>query len=407
MTSDGAGTASDDDQALAVAATRILEPDIGTLLHPSDYVRITLDFYEAVFPTQFFWEGGGSQDVAVLFASQFVAGVGRVFVALFGSPHNIRALQLSAIYTGRTPSDARGLYEILRRTIEPEKGDLDVSPRFLPHDLNGEDDLARAAEIAHMAALVVFGLGRPAPARRLQVLAEVGQPADNIHLPPSGSGGPSGDYDRVLVGAPLWAGVPEAEPAPFLVLPELVIERQLWPSLEEVAYQQALDWRTSEKPLSIPDDLASPTDTVWTAFAGWFVDFAIRAGQTERDMMGDRRKGFVEYVQGLLRGSRNDGHKEVALGPAGVTVSQAGRRDRLYSRAPQDHLLVCRDGNVFEVSQWEDGSVYYQPPSGAPHELGPREEPESISSERRLEMVPLMWGHVVLWRTRPHWGVWD
>ncbi len=104
----------------AVKVTKIVRPRTGSLQLPNDYIRMTLDFHVATFDVPFAWENRSTQRVSTIFTSQFVPGWGRVFVALFGSPHNILARMEKETYSGGTPSDADGLYEIFNDTREPE-----------------------------------------------------------------------------------------------------------------------------------------------------------------------------------------------------------------------------------------------------------------------------------------------
>jgi hypothetical protein len=83
--------------------------------------------------------------VSTLFASQWVKGVGRVFVALFGSPHNILAnMEPEQYFTGRVPSNANGLYRIIDSMREPDE--MQLLPRTLTHERyeNDVDDVRRA-----------------------------------------------------------------------------------------------------------------------------------------------------------------------------------------------------------------------------------------------------------------------
>ena len=199
-------------------ATKAVEGNTGSLTDPKEYVHDTLNMVAGSFPVLMGWDRGTDKHVAGFCASQWVDGIGRVFVALFGSVHNY--LDYSKVEREATgewyPSSIEGLYQLLAETVEPE--DAGVSPQWLQEDRDFDDD-----ERCRMAARILFGMRLP-PAQDLEFLAQIFirrrgfdleafVPEDAPHaadaIPP---------YALVLIGTPIW--VAKQIPKTYLEAPE-------------------------------------------------------------------------------------------------------------------------------------------------------------------------------------------
>lgn len=168
VTFEGAGTRTVPDYA--VRATECVRHETGTLERPDRFIRMTLNYaHIATWELPFGWPDNSQQRVSTLYTTELVRGIGRVFVALFGSPHNILAnMEPEEYLTGRVPSSAHGLYRIIDAMREP--GEVQLRPEVVTEErfLNDVD----AEYMASLAAGVVYGLHDPLPAQRLEVLAE-------------------------------------------------------------------------------------------------------------------------------------------------------------------------------------------------------------------------------------------
>jgi hypothetical protein len=394
----------------AVHATRLLEasPGVGTLDQPGEYVRMTLNFHMAEIEILRGSDGPRRFRAATLFARGYVGGVGRVFVALFGSRHNILDHDRPEEYvSGPVPSDALGLYQLLHSVREPE--DLQVSSSLLHHAAETDcEPLSRAAS----AALIIFGLSEPTIARPTEVLAQLHiEPVRGQKRPVRQYGDTDpGRYDLILLGTAIWAGKPGALPPPYLASDVTFERRAVWDYLEEEVDRQAVGARSGGF-LHVPQELQQPDEAVWRHYASWFVDWARRSGQIEMTMEASPEPPGL--LSRIFR-SREEQPPFVLTPFKGVFISGKSLRSAWGGRGDQDRgLLLTDDGSLFPVMLFRRGTsgllfsagteeprCLYWPEHGQP-KWGPQPHPrpgEAVEVERAARRD--MWRLAVHWRRR-------
>jgi hypothetical protein len=359
----------------AVKATKLVRRSTGTLAMPDDYIRMTLDFHIATFNVPFAWREGTTQRVASLFANEYVPGIGRVFVALFGSPHSILASMAEESYTGRTPSDADGLYRILHDTREPE--DVQLRQATL-------DDPAEAAysdlERADLAAQVICCLRDPLPARPLDVLAKADVVVRGHTLDYATSLGIP--HDLIIIGAALWAGTPARRPDPLVISSAPAGDVRLWPVFETALFEFLCERRSGGRPVVPPEVLGSET---WCAYASWFVNLGHRLGQPVSEMMALRWPGRLDPRRYLSRGWR-DSYNPRPIGRTGYALRVGQTR----------FVLVTATGEAFPVRQPD--CVYW--PDESHRWLESRKKPDTVATNLMRTVRLAMWEQATDWRGR-------
>jgi hypothetical protein len=193
---------------LAREATKVVANRTGSIGNPNQYLRASLELHACGFNLFGGWERETNVDVAGFCASQWVDGVGRVFVALFGSLHNFIGYQRGEREaTGWSPSDAYGLYQLLADVLEPE--DPRIRSTMLENDRTHDDDYR-----CRSAATIFYGIRLP-PAEPLEFLAETFIVKRDFHLQLRDPRLPTDPpYDVVVVGTPIW--VAKVFPREFL-----------------------------------------------------------------------------------------------------------------------------------------------------------------------------------------------
>lgn len=184
---------------LAHRATAAVSQNTGDLASPGTYIRATLQMQLCKVVVLIGFDDPNAE-VAGVFADQSVPGIGRVFVALFGSISNLVGWRRSPrLDTERHPSDAAGLYEILNATREPNDPVVDTNHLT-------DDRLLDTADCFDAAHGIAFRHNEPLlPVRPLEFLAV------NLHFE-TGLQLDGNTYDAALLGAPLWVATPRPAP---------------------------------------------------------------------------------------------------------------------------------------------------------------------------------------------------
>jgi len=361
----------------AVQATEDVRHETGSLQRPDRFVQMTLDYVHlATFEVPFAWPDGSQQRVSTLFASQWVEGVGRVFVALFGSPHNILVNREPAEYhTGRVPSNANGLYRIIDAMREPDE--VQLLPKTLDSGWyeNDVDDARRA----DLAAEVIYGLSDPLPAQRLTILAEPFSLTRNHTLSSTRHDEwPPRPFELLLVGTAIWAGTPSSKADLAINSGRSDESRRLWPVLNAHLYEFLDAWRRDENP-EIPDICRTGDEAQWKAYASWFVNLGRQIGQVDHELRVCRRPSKWDPLRYLAR-SWQDSEAEKPTGQFGF----------LLPRSECDgSVLVTEAGGAIPVLG-HDHPIYW-PGGGKGEWLEPQELPMNVGAEEFRRVRATMW----------------
>jgi hypothetical protein len=191
---------------LAERATDILAPRVKALddrsIRSGDIVRAMIHLHPAKLPVWKKWSDN-TAIAAAAFASIERFSWGRVYVGLVGSMHNFK-LDTSTIWTtGRTPSDAVGLYELLASVLPDE---LDAADPYF-QALAGEDRAERISGSParfEIAANAFEGADFQAPRELREVLMLVHDAGRDVDLNLYDRGRHSGAWGSVLIGTPIW-----------------------------------------------------------------------------------------------------------------------------------------------------------------------------------------------------------
>lgn len=372
----------------AVRTTEYVKRDIGSLQRPNRFIRMTLDYVHlATFEVPFAWPDGSQQRVSTLFASQWVEGVGRVFVALFGSPHNILAnMEPERYHTGRVPSNVNGLYRIIDSMREPDE--MQLLPETLTEKWYENDvgDVRRA----DLAAEVIYGLHDPLPAQRLEVLAEPWSLVRNHTLSSSQDDDwPPRPFELVVVGTAIWAGTPA--PTPDLAIRSDPSDEApwLWPLLNAHLYEFLEAWRRGEQP-DIPAICLEGDERQWRAYASWFVKLGRQVGQPEHEVLAYRRPSKWNPGRYLSRDWQYNGEALVATGQCGLLLPR-DQGDRA--------VLVTATGDAVPVLAHRAEVTYW--PGGVDEQwLEPRESPRNVRPDELRWIRESMWLQAAEWIRR-------
>jgi hypothetical protein len=224
---------------LAKRATAAVQGLTGSIDGPKTYLRTTLTFLPKTCHIGLGWDDEQRQGwpIAGFFADEDVPGIGRVFVALFGSVQNSHGWREHGAPVGHyTPSDAAGLYVILDAVLEDEDPGISMDPVSQYHERVQSSPTERLAA----ARLMRVASGRAFLEEPLETLAQVFvcEPSVNIRRPhadpvltpqeylsrdPVMGGDP---YDLAIIGAPLWVATPD-EPTLAAYLARKQNERHL------------------------------------------------------------------------------------------------------------------------------------------------------------------------------------
>jgi hypothetical protein len=187
---------------LAARTTAAVKNLTGTLASPADFVHETMELSFMKVKVHIGFKGTGHQLVAGYFSDLDLPGLGRVFIALFGSITNVRGWRVADdLQADVSPSDAAGLYEILASTLEAN--DAPIIKRYLKDErqLSAEDRFNSAHGIAfrHNEPLTYSG--------EFEFLAVNHGLTHDISLDHQ-------HYDVAVLGAPIWIKTPP--PVPFV-----------------------------------------------------------------------------------------------------------------------------------------------------------------------------------------------
>jgi hypothetical protein len=162
------------------------------------HLHAELDLHEGVFAPLMGWDGG---EVACYCGTAVLPGGERVFVGLLGSAANLTGYQGPPEgERGFHPSDMAGLYSLIEAVRETDDPEVDLEYRIDDHSLEREAVLELAMDFTASGA-------RGCPVR-LEFLARQLLGGDGYH-------GRHGEFDRVMIGAPLWAATPRPVPEPI------------------------------------------------------------------------------------------------------------------------------------------------------------------------------------------------
>lgn len=389
----------------AVLATKYVKPETGSLQRPNRFIRMTLDYvHMTTFEVPFAWPEGSQQRVSTLFASQWVEGVGRVFVALFGSPHNINPdMEPERYFTGRVPSNANGLYRIIDSMREPDEVQL-LQKTLTEKSYENDVDDARRVDLA---AEVIYGLHNPLPAQRLEILAEPASLVHNHTLSRTRHGEwPPRPFELVLTGTAIWAGTPSPEPDLATRFDLQDDAPRLWPLLDAHLYEFLDASRRGERP-EIPGVCIEGDEPQWRAYASWFVNLGRQIGQSEHEVLAYRRPSKWSPSRYLSRNWQHNGEALVATGQSGFIVSHAERDRAVLVTAVGDAVPVRSQHS--ELIHWPGGepdlsqrneAIYW--PGGGEQWLEPRERPKNVGPEELRGVRQAMWLQAAEWIRRAH-----
>lgn len=171
------------------------------------YIRATMHLQQMAINLPV-WETNAAYPIAGYAGYEVLPGFGRVFVGMVGSASNIIGRFDGGPpmrYTGRTPSDAMGLYDIIQRNREwTDRGDCE--PAVDNGELNRERaHLASEDERMRAAAALFTSCDFYATSDVVDVLLKVHHSADDFDLHLDGADGHRlSPFRRALFGAPVW-----------------------------------------------------------------------------------------------------------------------------------------------------------------------------------------------------------
>lgn len=228
-----------------------------------------------------------------------VPGIGRVFVGLVGSEHNLLSLPGDGTKgAGHTASDAEGLYEMIQHTKEEAYGE-DIKEWRLKNDLPSHYRDATDAERLKAVASAFAGYDVQSAPRPTEAFFQVHYVARNVELDalaPHTDG--AGKVDLAIFGAPIW--VREATDRELLSVADILNGTgsvdEKWEVLDEELRRHLRDERyTSE--------WTPQSDDEWRHLGRWAVAWATRVGpETTRLLWLPRRR----YFFGIFQGSQVD-----------------------------------------------------------------------------------------------------
>ena len=351
----------DTPQLLAVEATGVLSNQrrISDLefLSDGDYFRVEFEVHVGIFNQALIWEPDPvtgvrkNQDVAVMYGSGFVAGVGRVFVALFGSPRNLQGEAAGEIKSRPkpVPSDAPGLYRILQAVVD--HGERGVREQLLDHDDGRE---LSSIDRVQAALTTIQMIKSPYPLVMWEILAEafwiardVGLDFGNVHrvsppppLQASRFRGPD-HYDLAIVGAAVWAGPPARRQHPRVEGDGDKIHRIHEEILEEAVFYAAL---RGPRKNTIPGLVLSADPVEWESVASWFVKAAEGRHIELSRLFKRRRRRHLNPRRYFGDAEECDSLSPVDAGFEGIVVQYESN----------GFALIASNGDIFPVEEGRD-----------------------------------------------------
>jgi hypothetical protein len=184
----------------AMRATQAVRDNTGTIDSPGVYVRARLCLKRCKVAFHQGFENTGSQEVAGFFADEEVSDVGRVFVLLLGSLKNLTGWRAAErLVLDSNPSDAAGMYEILRASLEPNDSKIDHEHLEWDREMSPLTSFEAADRLAHRHDAELR------PTRTLDFLAVNHLCASDVDIH-------GRHYDVALLGAPVWVSSPPPKP---------------------------------------------------------------------------------------------------------------------------------------------------------------------------------------------------
>ena len=174
-------------------ATVAVSDNTGTLERPGEYVRAMVDLREG-YINLFLRERHPPVKVAVMSADVEVPHVGRTLAVLLGSLSNYRHRRSEDYRGAGLPSDVSGCYEILERVRE--RGDPRIDTSHFRRGAGYHSDI-----LVDSALKLKYELAEIVPLEYLELLARIFFVVEDHTWKGT-------EYDRVLVGAPVWVATP-------------------------------------------------------------------------------------------------------------------------------------------------------------------------------------------------------
>jgi hypothetical protein len=288
------------------------------------------------------WRGvSGNGPLRIFSSIDLVPGIGRVFIGLVGSEHNLLDLPGDGTIGARSASDAEGLYSMIQYTKEQPDGP-DISADRLERDLPSYYMKATDEQRIQAVASTFNGYAIQSAPRPTEVLFEVHHVARNIDLEAlrlRTDGG--GHVDLALFGAPLW--IREATDREYLSIADVLagpggIEAR-WESFDEELRRHVRD--AHHATVWTPD-----TDDDWRHFGRWAAAWSQRVAAGPTPLMWTPKR---YRLLGLEWGEPRD--VPVRFGVDGW----------LASDWDQDQYLVSLSGDIYPVWTQDDAAIYNQP----------------------------------------------
>lgn len=381
----GSGSAKFDREAIetpqdyAVAATGLVASQTGTLFNRDNYIRTILDFNIGSFYVYSGWENQYNQRVCAIYTTQIVDGR-RVFLGLFGSEANLNILEKTYSNTGRTPSDADGLYAILQATREPEEVQVDSAILSRRYEVGMPDQ-----ERAQSAFSILYPLVEPFPSRPLDVLLEPHVVLEDVrlHMHRNSLQG-HGIFDLVIIGAAVWAGTPA--PRNFFASHSALVRSEKAQLLDE-AHITFADALLQKGDLSYPRIItdAINQDEAWLEVVDWFFLMAGRYGMPMNELLVHRLPHrFSPRRMGRRPSELYYNSKPKRTGIGGLSVELSGAS-----------YLFTRSGELYLVEREREGLVYTNGTQFSMLEA--RESPIPTAIERVVALQAL-WAATLSWR---------
>lgn len=240
-------------------------------LQPGDLVRVSILFQ---FAELRLWGGhslSNPQDGDYHFLAyagiDTVRDIGRVFVGLTGSAHNEIRSGYERKPSWRTASDARGLYEMIRYTAEPNE-----AARIEPDALESEWQEFRQSTAAERIKLIADGFrgyGIKSVAQPFEVLMEVHHVATQVDLQLRDHGFAAHDVaDLAICGAPIY--IRTVDDDSWLGLDALIAGGTVSRGLRDQLNAELYDCRPHRLFLDPrPAAWAAESEEMWAEFCQW------------------------------------------------------------------------------------------------------------------------------------------
>jgi len=192
---------------LARRATENVKESTGTVAYPGTYVCDEIDIAAGSLTVLLGWEEASHVKIAAMMGRHEDETAGHVLLALFGSMSNYSGRQPEAKVLPEIPSDVASLYVIIDRSSEPRDPSVE---RYRVEDESEINPRSRADSVIRLLDHRFKGFRR----ERLEVLMKVFYVVDDYWY------FREEHFDRVLIGAPVWARTPLPKPLSTTGQPE-------------------------------------------------------------------------------------------------------------------------------------------------------------------------------------------